>query len=323
MSSDDIFHEKWSYAKLPTIIPPQKKIDCSNLISIGSCFARNLTRWLSHYGYIKQQLPWDILYNPFSISAEIIRLFETVNWEKNIICEIDKGTKAKKYRDPWRTWYLAHSKSDLIEFNEKFDIIAKNAISKASGFLFTFGLSEVWSPCSDPEIVLNQAPIKSIISGDSSWSSRFASVAEVFQVISKLVKTIRKYFGLNFPIIFTLSPVPLKYTSLEVSIREANNISKSTILVALHDICRGDKNVFYYPSYETIQAFVEKKFTVWQKDGRHITADAIDIITQRFIANYDIHGKPKIKISDFWVPFVNEKGEVSGRLYVDGSIAKL
>ncbi|MEA2088422.1 MAG: GSCFA domain-containing protein [Patescibacteria group bacterium] len=210
----------------------------------------------------------------------------------------------------------------MIEFNKKFNIIAKNAISKASGFLFTFGLSEVWSPRNNPEIVLNQVPIKSIISDNSLWSSRFASVAEVFQSISKLVKIIRKYFGLNFPIIFTLSPVPLKYTSLGVSIREANNISKSTILVALHEICREDKNVFYYPSYEIIQAFVEKDFFTWQKDGRHITAAAINIIVQKFVANYDIRGKPKIEMSDFWVPFVNEKGEVSGRLYVDGSVVK-
>ena len=51
------------------------------MAAMGSCDARNFDRWLSFNGYTSREMPWDILYNPFSIQKEIERLYSPVEWE--------------------------------------------------------------------------------------------------------------------------------------------------------------------------------------------------------------------------------------------------
>lgn len=92
--------EKWEYAAIPAVKFTQQKIDCRGLISAGSCFSRNLNRWLMHSGLTELQMPWGILYNPFSITMEIIRLFDKVDWQNGIIYETDKVGKIIRYKDP-------------------------------------------------------------------------------------------------------------------------------------------------------------------------------------------------------------------------------
>lgn len=320
VKNKEILIEKWEYAAMPAVKFTQQKIDCRGLISAGSCFSRNLNRWLMHFGLTELQMPWGILYNPFSITMEIIRLFDKVNWQNGIIYETDKVGKIIRCKDPWRTWESFGTISQLIEFNQRFDTLAKKIISAATGFLFTFGLSEVWSRGDDINIIVNQLPPSVIFKKNCFWQSRFASIDEVIRTISRLIKIVRKNCGGDIPIILTLSPVPLKYSFSGLSIREANNISKATILLVLHQISQSEENVYYFPVYEIVQALLEQNFQVWQEDGRHVTAEVVDFIAKQFVVNFGNDKMPTDSSSDFCVPFVNSKGKILGRLRVDGSV---
>lgn len=116
----------------------------------------------------------------------------------------------------------------------------------------------------------------------------------------------------------TVSPVPLKFTFSGLSVREANNISKSVLLLAVRDACKNFNNVFYFPSYEIVQGLTEENFDdVWQPDCRHITAKTIDYIASKFCSFSNFQ---ELSLSSFFfVPFVNAKGNIIGKLYVDGS----
>lgn len=254
--------DKWKYAKLPTINTPENKIDFRGMISVGSCFARNFNRWLDYSDLSKQQMPWDILYNPFSMSMEILRLFEETDWQRGIISEKGTSKEGERFKDPWRTWTSFNSILELNKFNSTFCNKAKKITDQATCFLFTFGLSEIWSHKEDDKLIVNQLSLKNIYDTTSPWQSRFADVDEIEKIVFRLIKAIRKRHGNNFPIIFTLSPVPLKYTFSGLPIREANNISKSTILLALHKIINKEKSIYYFPVYEIVQALVEQKFPV-------------------------------------------------------------
>ncbi len=313
--------DKWRYASLPIINAPEKKVDFQGTISIGSCFARNFNRWLDYSDLLKQQMPWDILYNPFSMSMEIIRLFEKVNWQKGVITEKENSKGNKRFKDPWRTWMPFSSISELKSLNDSFSNEAKQATDQATCFLFTFGLSEIWSHRDDKSLIVNQLSLKKIHDKKSPWEPRFADVSEVEKIVLKSIKAIRKSYGKNLPIIFTLSPVPLKYTFSGLPIREANNISKSTILLALRKIINKEKSVYYFPVYEIVQALVEQKFPVWQNDGRHVTAATVNFISNLLFDAYSSKKANNKSFSDFWVPFVNKQGIITGRLHVNGEFS--
>ena len=314
----EIFTDGWQYTELPRLKESEQEVDYQHMAAMGSCFARNLNRWLNFNGCTDRQMPWDILYNPFSIQKEIERLYSPVEWEANILYEVSSDGE-KRLRDPWRTWHVFTSSDKLKAANEQFDQQARSFLSDSNSFLITLGISEVWSPADNPEIVLNQVPIGSIRLGEKRWTSRFTSVSEVYKSLETTVNLIRENVSPDGLIIFTLSPVPLKYTASGLSVREANNICKATLLIAVRELARNRSDVNYFPSYEMVQALSEQpNSTVWQVDGRHVNAQVVDTIANKLI---EVYGKPAGERNEekFWVPRVDEKGKIIGKLYIDGT----
>jgi len=314
----EIFTDKWQYRELPKTKERSDKLDYSHMAAIGSCFARNLYRWLNFRGYANREAPWGILYNPFSIQKEIERLYSPVEWEQNILMEVSNDGE-ERVRDPWRTWHVFSTTEELKEANQKFDRLTRGFLENSNGFLITLGLSEVWSRADRPEVVFNQVPIGSIRRRQRSLTSRFSSVLEAYEALEKTVNLIREHITQSRHIIFTLSPVPLKYTASGIDIREANNLSKATLLVALKELIANRSDVDYFPSYEIVQALAEQpNNTVWQVDGRHVSAQVVEVVATKFIETY---GKPEGKdnVEKFWVPRVDEAGRIVGKLYVDGT----
>lgn len=314
LEQPEIFNDKWEYAKPPTLQEGEAKFDPVRISTMGSCFARNFIRWLVHYGYTEREQPWDILYNPFSIQKELERLYFEVPWEDNVLLELSTSGE-KRYRDPWRTWLVSSDKEDLLTKNSEFDQKARMHLLDSSAFIITLGLSEVWSTVNKPEIVFNQVPIGSMRLDKRSWISRFAGVAEVEEALTRSVDIIREQISKQCPIVFTLSPVPLKFTASSLSIREANNLSKATLLVALRQLTTARNDVEYFPSYEIVQSLSEKDGNnTWQLDGRHVTATVIETVCQAFLSTYGLR-QPSGTRDKFWVPKVDEDGKVVGRLY--------
>ena len=313
-----VFTDKWQYGTVPEV-DERQEVDYAHLAAMGSCFARNLNRWLNFHEYTDRQMPWDTLYNPFSIQKELERLYQPSTTEQaaqNALHEVS-GSGQERYRDPWRTWHAFPSREELTQANQEFDIRVSGFLKNSNGFLITLGLVEVWTPADDPDLVLNQVPIGSIRRGDRQWESRFASVGEVYDSLNKTVDTIRENVTEDGPVIFTLSPVPLKFTASTLDIREANNRSKATLAVALGELTTSRSDVEYFPSYEMVQAFAEQPDSkVWQADGRHVSAHTIDLVAQSFLAT---HGQPANTGNDakFWVPRVDGNGQIIGKLYVD------
>src|SRR5258708_2505387 len=104
----EIFNDSWQAGTLPEI-GERQPVDYSNLAAMGSCFARNLNRWLNFHGYTEREMPWYILYNPFSIQKELERLYEPEAAEQasqNALHEVS-STGDLRYRDPWRTCLVA------------------------------------------------------------------------------------------------------------------------------------------------------------------------------------------------------------------------
>lgn len=307
----NIFKDKWRFGELPAVFPSQESLNCEKMVAMGSCFARNIIRWLFHYGCSKQTMPWGILYNPFSVLMEIKRLFEPIDYENYVV--VENSVHGKIYRDPWRNWCYGFSMQELKQKNNAFDVKAKGIILQTTSLLLTFGLSEIWSFRDDTGIILNQVPLYLT---EDNWVPRMADIEETTLAIIEIVNIVRKYLGESLPLILSLSPIPLKYTTRE-SIREANTVSKAILRVALYKVYEQRKDVIYFPSYEIIQALVEKReIDVWQDDGRHITAGAIDVVVRQFLLACG--SNITANEGNFFVPLVDKYGKTVGKLYVDG-----
>ncbi len=310
----EIFTDRWGWAELPKIPDSGIKLNPIKISAMGSCFARNFNRWLIHHRYTDREQPWDILYNPFSIHKELERLYSPVPLESHVLKEISVSGEGR-FRDPWRTWLVAKTKEELQSLNSKFDQKAKSHLQNTSAFIITLGLSEVWCPAANPEIVLNQVPTGSIRINKGAWVERFATTIEVQHALIQSVNVVRTHISDKCPIIFTLSPIPLKFTASQLSIREANNLSKATLLVALRQLLQERSDVGYFPSYEIAQALTERSGgNAWQADKRHVTAEVVDTICQTFALVYGLE-KPRDVRNRFWVPKVDGEGKIIGKLY--------
>lgn len=107
-------------------------------------------------------------------------------------------------------------------------------------------------------------------------------------------------------------PIPLKFTSLNLDITIANNLSKAKLYCAIQSICTKYPSVGYLPYYKFIQ---QNKKDCWQVDSRHLNANAILDLAEIL---FPIIKQKKFKklIHNFYVPKVNIDGKIVGKLFI-------
>jgi hypothetical protein len=276
------FTDEWRPYELPRIKPRLDPFDCTRLAAMGSCFARNLARWIYHHTPIDRHSPWETLFNPFVLEAEFRRLFAETDWRRWVFHERGKSNNTQ-LRDPWRTWLVEQTLSELAQANDTVDRQAQAHLANASCMLITLGLAEVWSPREDRSIVVNRVPQASLPGEEDRWVSRLASVDEVIRSLIASIDTLRKHVSSELPVILTVSPVPLRYTASGLSVQEANTISKATLICAAHAICSERERVTYFPSYEIVNSLAFCGFDTWQSDGRHVTVRVVDRVARTFL----------------------------------------
>lgn len=315
----NIFTDRFDLKRFPSSTS-SAKVDPNRIVMIGSCFARNFARWLRHHGLDTAEsiYPWEIFYNPFSIAGEILRIFDArmrspdpLVWTNDLL--------ALRYSDPWRSWLVAESPTELERQNLALTNRAREYLSNPSALIMTLGLSEVWFHRERPELIFNQVPLLAAKQDASSFSSRFATPEEIYNALSPVITLVQKQFGTSTPIFLTLSPVPLKYTASNLSVHVANSLSKASIRVAIHRLCSTFLNTIYFPAYEIVQLLAVNSKGVFQPDGRHVAAFVVDEVVRHFLRQHS-NKRLETSASPFWVPSVDELGKIVGRLFVDGKV---
>ncbi|MBZ9716159.1 GSCFA domain-containing protein [Deinococcus multiflagellatus] len=310
------FTDGWETQETITSKPFNEPIRFRSVVALGSCFARNIARWLDHHGVRNHYDLWDTLYNPFAIEGEFTRLFMPLQWEEHIIEERKNG--AMRYRDPWRSWITAPTREELMARNAALDDQARAALREANSIIITYGLSEVWESYGLTNLILNRVPIEADPRDIGvRWASRFATSEEVQRSTASIIDCIRQHVSADIPIIFTLSPVPLKYTSSPYSVEEATTLSKAILAVGMRDVIERAPHVHYFRSYELISRYDLQEQNVWQPDRRHVTASAIDRVAREFLrtCGYLPDEVDQFNEPHFWVPLVGLNGKVVGRSY--------
>ena len=121
---------------------------------------------------------------------------------------------------------------------------------------------------------------------------RLSSVLENTKNLENIFALIREV-NPNAPIIFTLSPVPLKATFSNKSCISSDCVSKSTLRLAIHEYMskfESQANVYYWPSFEIVKwVGCHLPYPVYGTDDgcvRHVSRFLVTQILKAFVNVY-------------------------------------
>ena len=157
----------------------------------------------------------------------------------------------------------------------------KNSIINADVVIITLGLIETWIDKDKKKAwhsFHGNALKKESIEKKASFKQlNFNEVCEYIQKIIEIVNLSNKK-----KIIFTISPIPLKFTFTNKDVVIANKYSKSTLRAAVEQFI-DEKNIFYFPSLEIVQDCIGWPHS-FKKDKRHVKIKVFkDIIAPKFL----------------------------------------
>jgi GSCFA family len=219
---------------LPGHTPAEPMLSADDaVITLGSCFARELQDYLVQLGYASETL-WIPagLHNSFA-------MLDFLSWAVTGE-ETDRGFRYDILDGEIREW-TPEGERELYE----------ERLAGAGAFVFTFGLAEVWEDRETGGVFWRGVP-EEIFDLDRHVF-RLSSVEENEANIVRIVELVRSV-NPDAPIVLTLSPVPLAATFRPISCITADAVSKSTLRLALDRVeTRGLPGVYYWPSFEIVR----------------------------------------------------------------------
>ena len=244
----------------------------SNIITLGSCFARELQKELEKNG---KRL--DHLWMPAGLN-NTFALRQFIQW-------VITGE-----RDEDAYWYDAHEKGGaaLWEPNTERERYLEY-FKMADGFVLTNGLAEVWKDTETDSVFWRGVPGN--LYNPDKHKFEMSTVTQNTENLFKIYNYIRMIS--NKPIIYTLSPVPLRASfRKDMPCLVADCVSKSTLRAALFELfdnCTFNK-CHYYPSYEIVKwlgAHLDMPmYSDAERDCRHVNKKIVSYIIKHFMENY-------------------------------------
>ncbi len=233
---------------------------------IGSCFSDNIGNILSGYKFPALLNPFGVLYNPYSVAKALEIIMQKKNFNESDL-EYD-GNK-------WFS-YLHHGSFSSPEKNKVLSTINKKT-KEAAAFLkttdilwVTLGTAWYYRLIKSGEIVANchKQPAK-------LFNHQLLTIEEIVSTWNKLISDLRD-FNPKIKIVFTISPVRHWKDGAE-----NNQLSKSILNVAVHQLIDKHEYCFYFPAYE-IMIDDLRDYRFYEDDFVHPNKLAIEYIWTKF-----------------------------------------
>lgn len=257
------FHLNYNPAPSPVKISHKDSI-----LTIGSCFAYELSTLLSEAKFNYGCNPNGILFNPSSISkalrSYIKKTIITSNnliYHNGIYCSLDHQYHELDEKD-----VLANSINDNTENYHDY-------LKNIKFLIITFGSAFVYRHIKTNQIVANCHKLP-----QQEFKKELLSVEDIVTDYKLLFEELKK-FNPNLNIILTVSPV--KY--LRDGIIE-NNLSKAILIQAVHQLTSSNSELpttNYFPAYELVTDDL-RDYRFYKEDMAHPNNQAIDYVWKKF-----------------------------------------
>lgn len=265
------------------------------VMTIGSCFARNIESYLATLGFDMPMLsfraprdewpdpPNGILnkYTPEAILNELRFALEPdypLSADDHFV-EIAVDRFIDLHLPSPSAVSLERARSRRLEIQALF----KDSVERADVVVLTLGLIEAWWDA-EKETFIDLTPPRRAV---ARYPNRFFfRVLDYNHVMTTLIRTVDllQSVGATKRILITTSPVPLERTFTGRDVIVANAYSKSLLRVAAQDLANLRDSIDYFPSYESVISGDPKH--VWDDDLRHVPHYVVGPIVIRMIGHY-------------------------------------
>ena len=236
----------------------------------GSCFTENIGDRLHALKFLCDINPFGILYNPISIHNGLERLVH------------DKPFTATDLEHNDHLWFsyhhhgrFSHRDQNICLQNINARLSRSAALLKEARYLFiTLGTARVFARKDTGQVVANCHKQPAAI-----FDHYLLSVDAVVQACTALIDDLSSY-NPQLEIVFTVSPI--RHWKDGAS---GNQLSKSILTVAVHQLVEQYKQVAYFPAYEIVMDEL-RDYRFYASDMLHLDEVAIDYIWQRFASTY-------------------------------------
>lgn len=257
------------FTKIPISLSKNPINYNSKLVSIGSCFAKNIGDKFEFYKFQNTTNPFGIIFNPISIEKIIRRAISKDYFTEKDIFFLNEHWHCFEIHSE-----LSHSDKDyfLQNLNEILSDLNEKLVT-ATHFIITLGTSWVYKT-SKQNVVSNCHKVP-----QKEFSKHLLSTTETLESLKNSVDLVFKINPkCNF--IFTISPVRhIKDGFIE------NQVSKSNLISAIYSFLQKQHehlNFSYFPSYEIMMDEL-RDYRFYSEDLLHPDATAIDYIWSSFV----------------------------------------
>jgi hypothetical protein len=240
------------------------------LFLTGSCFSENIGKLLHDSKFKTYSNPSGILFNPLSIYNSLDAMLHLKPFDENYLL-----ARGDQYLS-----YLHHSsisrpgKAELAEAIRSENITAHNFLKHSNYLIITFGTAYYYR-----HLALNAAVANCHKQPGNLFEKKLVEVPGLVTLYSNLIQQLQS-FNPKLKLIFTVSPVKhLKDGLIE------NNISKATLMLAIHTLTQHHTNCFYFPAYELVNDDL-RDYRFYKADMAHPNELAIEYVWQKFSGCY-------------------------------------
>lgn len=243
------------------------------IIMFGSCFSDEVGDKLSHDFFDVDINPFGTLYNPSSIAQAIERVISNYKFTTDDLILID-GDKRFHSFSHHSSFSSANAEQMLSNINARICNAYQSILAKSATIIITFGSAYVFSYKLTNTIVSNCHKLP------QSNFNRFKLSVE--QIVTEWTNLLERLTSLNptLNIIMTVSPIRHLADGAH-----GNQLSKSTLLLAIDSLSQKFKNIIYFPSYEILMDDL-RDYRFYANDMVHPSAMAVDYVYDNFLQSF-------------------------------------
>jgi hypothetical protein len=290
------------------------------ILTMGSCFARNIEEHLVKFGC--RVPPYEFKIPPEEHKGEranhVLSLFtpptfrQTLEWTESIFLRDGKVRESDcdkllfrfgdgKVVDLSLSGSLPVAYGRFLERRHELYSLYATAF-RAECLLMTPGLIEAWYDL-EQGYYTNSTPFYGGKPLDlTRFELRVLDEDECKADLLAAIDIVRKH-NPKVKVLITVSPVPLRYTFTKQDVLVANTYSKSALRTACQEIVSERPLVDYFPSFEAVMLSTSR---VWQRDRRHVDEGLVGEIVSRVVAKYFCDESETRGDKSFWSNFNND-----------------
>ena len=236
------------------------------ILLLGSCFTENIGEKLCNFKFNINTNPFGIIYNPISIANTLTRTIKKQNYSEQDLSNYN----GKYFSFDHHGSFSSFNKHECLDKINDEITCAHQHLLETKTIVVTLGTAWVYETIENNKLVANCHKLPS-----KNFTKRLLTVDEILHEWTPIIEQLKH---INF--IFTVSPV----RHISDGLHE-NNISKSVLHLAIHELTKNHTNCHYFGAYEMVIDEL-RDYRFYKEDMIHPTNQAIDYVWDKFADTY-------------------------------------